>query len=87
MVGCWEETFADSKSQDRNADIHMLNENILDYHFGDGGMLLSILVAGVLLLSSLAGIYIITLFMKHFLGWIYEKRRKTFHKKGFTACP
>ena len=50
-------------------------------------MLLSILVAGVLLLCSLAGIYFIMLFMKRFLGWIYEKRRKTFHEKGFTACP
>ena len=60
---------------------------VLDFRFGDGGMLLNLLVAGVLLLGSLAGIYVIALFMKRFLGWIYEKRRKTFHEKGFTACP
>jgi hypothetical protein len=67
--------------------MHLSNIDILDYHFGDGGMLISILIAGVLLVSSLAGIYVITLFMKSFLGWIYEKRRKTFHEKGLTACP
>ena len=60
---------------------------VLDYHFGDGGMLVSFLVAGVLLLGSLAGIYVIALFIKRFLSWIYEKRRKVFHEKGFTACP
>ena len=60
---------------------------VLDYHFGDGGMLVSFLVAGVLLLGSLAGIYVISLFMKRFLGWIFEKHRKRFHEKGFTACP
>ena len=60
---------------------------VLDYHFGDGGMLLTLLVSGVLLLGSLAGIYVISLFIKRFLGWIYEKRRKMFHEKGFTACP
>jgi hypothetical protein len=60
---------------------------VLDYHFGDGGMLVSFLVSGVLLLGSLAGIYVISLFMKRFLGWIYEKHRKRFHEKGFTACP
>ena len=60
---------------------------VLDYHFGDGGMLLNLLVAGVLLLGSLAGIYVIALFMKRFLGWIFEKHRKRFHEKGFTACP
>ncbi len=82
-----EETVADSKPRDRNGFMHLPNEDILDYHFGDGGMLLTLLVAVVLLLGSLAGIYVITLFMKRFLGWIYEKRRKTFHEKGFTACP
>ena len=60
---------------------------VLDFRFGDGGMLLNLLVAGFLLLGSLAGIYVIALFMKRFLGWIYEKRKKTFHEKGFTACP
>ena len=60
---------------------------VLDYHFGDGGMLVSFLVAGVLLLGSLAGIYVISLFMKRFLRWIFEKHRKRFHEKGFTACP
>jgi hypothetical protein len=60
---------------------------VLDFRFGDGGMLLNLLVAGVLLLGSLAGIYVISLFIKRFLGWIYEKRRKMFHEKGFTACP
>ena len=60
---------------------------VLDYHFGDGGMLLTLLVSGVLLLGSLAGIYVISLFMKRFLGWIFEKHRKRFHEKGFTACP
>ena len=87
MVGWGEETVADSKPQDRNGVMHLPNEDILDYHFGDGGMLLTLLVAIVLLLGSLAGIYVITLFMKRFLGWIYEKRRKTFQEKGFTACP
>ena len=60
---------------------------VLDFRFGDGGMLLNLLVAGVLLLGSLAGIYVISLFMKRFLGWIFEKHRKRFHEKGFTACP
>ena len=60
---------------------------VLDYRFGDGGMLLTFLVWGVLLLGSLAGIYVIALFIKRFLSWIYEKRRKVFHEKGFTACP
>ena len=60
---------------------------VLDYHFGDGGMLLTLLVWGVLLLGSLAGIYVISLFMKRFLRWIFEKHRKRFHEKGFTACP
>ena len=60
---------------------------LLDYRFGDGGMLLTFLVWGVLLLGSLAGIYVIALFIKRFLSWIYEKRRKVFHEKGFTACP
>ena len=63
------------------------NEDILDYHFGDGGMLMTFLVAVVLLLSSLAVIYLIKLFMKCFFELIYEKRRKAFHEKGFTACP
>ena len=49
---------------------------VLDYHFGDGGMLLTLLVSGVLLLGSLAGIYVISLFMKRFLRWIFEKHRK-----------
>ena len=60
---------------------------VLDYHFGDGGMLVSFLVAGVLLLGSLAGIYVISLFIKRFLGWIFEKHRKRFREKGFTVCP
>ena len=60
---------------------------VLDYHFGDGGMLLTLLVSGVLLLGSLAGIYVIWLFIKRFLRWIFEKHRKMFHEKGFTACP
>ena len=60
---------------------------VLDYRFGDGGMLLTLLVSGVLLLGSLAGIYVITLFIKRLFSWIYEKRRKVFHEKGFTACP
>ena len=60
---------------------------VLDFHFGDGGMLLTFLVGGVLLVGSLAGIYVISLFMKRFLRWIFEKHRKRFHEKGFTACP
>ncbi|MBG30467.1 MAG: hypothetical protein CMI31_10775 [Opitutae bacterium] len=60
---------------------------VLDYHFGDGVMLVSFLVAGVLLLGSMAGIYFIALFIKRFFGWIYEKRKKMFHERGFTACP
>ena len=60
---------------------------VLDYHFGDGGMLSDFLFVGVLLLGSLAGIYVISLFIKRFLGWIYEKHRKRFNEKGFTACP
>ena len=48
---------------------------------------MTLLVGAVLLLGSLAGIYVISLFIKRFLGWIYEKRRKMFHEKGFTACP
>ena len=81
------ETVEDSKSQDRNGVTHLPNEDISDFHFGDGGMLLNLLVAGVLLLGSLAVIYLIMLFMKRFLGWIYEKGKKTFHEKGLTACP
>ena len=87
MVGWVEETVADSKPEDRTGGMDLPNEGILDYHFGDGGMLLTLLVAVVLLLSSLACIYLIKLFMKRFVGWIYEKRRKAFHEKGFTECP